>query len=149
MTYAKAVGLQTTLLIVVFIIINKLVQLSSDIWLSKWTNDNAIIANETNKDELTHRRLGIYALHGLFQGIRFSRLLVFFSYLLNNCYLGIPSYIFGSMSLARESDTTPSQKLIERTHPESHCVHQYVISKIDCGSNKTQYLQPRDQSRPQ
>lgn len=74
-TYAKAVGLQATLLIVVFIIINKLVQLSSDVWLSKWTNDNAIIANQTNKDELTHMRLGIYALHGLFQGMRFRILL--------------------------------------------------------------------------
>jgi hypothetical protein len=65
----KAVGLKVSIFILVFSVVRHLVVVSSDMWLSKWTNDNTTSINGTVHNDLTHMRLGVYALHCVLQGI--------------------------------------------------------------------------------
>lgn len=65
MTYARAVGFKTVIVILTMSMVHELAEMYLDVWLSKWTQDHTNgTANETQRN----RRLGIYGAIGLFRG---------------------------------------------------------------------------------
>lgn len=69
MFYIRAVGFALSAIIIISNVLQRIAEVSGDVWLSKWTDDTTIYINGTVDTTQRYMRLSVYAGIGLMQGI--------------------------------------------------------------------------------
>jgi len=69
MFYIRAVGFALSAIIIISNVLQRIAEVSGDVWLSKWTNDTTTYINGTVDTTQRYMRLSVYAGIGLMQGI--------------------------------------------------------------------------------
>jgi hypothetical protein len=69
MFYIRAVGFALSAIIIISNVLQRIAEVSGDVWLSKWTDDTTTYINGTVDTTQRYMRLSVYAGIGLLQGI--------------------------------------------------------------------------------
>jgi hypothetical protein len=69
MFYIRAVGFALSAIIIISNVLQRIAEVSGDVWLSKWTDDTTTYINGTVDTTQRYMRLSVYAGIGLMQGI--------------------------------------------------------------------------------
>ena len=69
MFYIRAVGFALSAIIIISNVLQRIAEVSGDVWLSKWTDDTTTYINGTVDTTQRYMRLNVYAGIGLMQGI--------------------------------------------------------------------------------
>ena len=69
MFYIRAVGFALSAIIIISNVLQRIAEVSGDVWLSKWTDDTTTYINGTVDTTQRYVRLSVYAGIGLLQGI--------------------------------------------------------------------------------
>lgn len=69
MFYIRAVGFALSAIIIISNVLQRIAEVSGDVWLSKWSDDTTTYINGTVDTTQRYMRLSVYAGIGLMQGI--------------------------------------------------------------------------------
>ena len=69
MFYIRAVGFVLSAIIIISNVLQRIAEVSGDVWLSKWSDDTTTYINGTVDTTQRYMRLSVYAGIGLMQGI--------------------------------------------------------------------------------